>query len=44
MYGIDDQERYMKYQDMIGIDFNEFYKKEMHKKINSGVKSEEIML
>ena len=43
-YGAEDQERYIKYQEMVGIDFNEFYKKDMHEKINKGVRSTEIIL
>lgn len=43
-YGIESQERYAEYQDMIGIDFNEFYQKHMNEKVNGGVKSTEIIL
>lgn len=42
-FGIDDYDKYLEYQEMIGINFSDFYQNEMHKKVNSGIKSQEIM-
>jgi len=43
IYGIQDEERYRQYQEMIGIDFSEFYDTVMHEKINHAVKTQEII-
>jgi len=43
IFGIGDYEKYLEYQDLIGINFSEFYNNVMHKKINSAVKSQEIV-
>jgi hypothetical protein len=43
IFGIGDYEKYIEYQEMIGINFSDFYQNEMHKKVNSGLKSQEIM-
>lgn len=43
VFGIGDYDKYLEYQDMIGINFADFYQNEMHKKVNSGVRSQEIM-
>lgn len=42
-FGISDYDKYLEYQDMIGINFVDFYKNKMHEKVNSGVSSQEII-
>jgi hypothetical protein len=43
IYGIQNEERYRQYQEMIGIDFSEFYDTVMHEKINNAVQTQEII-
>lgn len=43
VFGIGDYNKYLEYQDMIGINFADFYQNQMHKKVNSGVRSQEIV-
>jgi hypothetical protein len=42
VFGIGDYQRYLEYQNMIGINFEEFYKDELPDKVNLGVISQEI--
>jgi hypothetical protein len=42
VYGIGDYEKYLEYQELVGINFNEFYDKESKRKINKAVLTEEI--
>ena len=42
IYGIGDRDKYLEYQEMIGIDFNKFYDRVMREKINKAVLTEEI--
>ena len=41
-YGIGDYDKYLEYQKLIGIDFNNFYDKELRIKVNKAVLIEEI--
>lgn len=43
IFGIGDYEKYLEYQDIIGINFVDFYKNEINKKVNASVKSEELI-
>lgn len=43
IFGIGDYDKYVEYQELIGINFAEFYKKEMNNKVNKGVKTEELI-
>lgn len=42
IFGIDNIERYLEYQKMIGIDFPSFYKKELPRSVNLGTLTKEI--
>lgn len=42
IYGIGDYQKYLDYQEMIGINFAEFYKMEMNEKVNLGLLTQEI--
>ena len=42
IFGIDNLERYLEYQEMIGIDFPSFYKKELSRSVNLGTLTKEI--
>lgn len=42
VYGIGDYDKYLEYQEMIGINFEEFYEKEIDEKINLGAITQEI--
>lgn len=42
IFGIGDYEKYLEFQDIIGIDFSDFYKNEINKKINTSLKTEEL--
>lgn len=42
IYGIGDKDKYLEYQEMIGIDFNKFYDRVMREKINKAVLTEEL--
>lgn len=44
IFGIADYNKYLEYQESIGINFLEFYQKEINSKINNSVKSTEIYL
>jgi hypothetical protein len=44
VFGIGDQDKYLEYQDLVGIDFNKFYNQEINKKINKNVRTQEIFL
>jgi hypothetical protein len=44
IFGIGDYEKYLEYQDMIGINFSNFYEKEINHKVNNSIKSTEIYL
>lgn len=41
-YGVADKNKYLEYQEMIGIDFNKFYDRVMQEKINKAVLTEEL--
>jgi hypothetical protein len=43
IYGIGDYNKYIEYQELIGINFLDFYEKEINKKVNSSTKSQEII-
>jgi hypothetical protein len=43
IYGIEDYEKFWEYQELIGINFADFYKNEMNNKVNSSVKTQEII-
>lgn len=43
IYGIEDLDKFWEYQELIGINFADFYQNEMHKKVNSSVKTQEII-
>ncbi len=42
IYGIGDYDKYLEYQDMIGINFADFYEKEIDRKVNLGLLTQEI--
>ena len=42
IYGIGDKDKYLEYQEMIGIDFNKFYDRVIKEKINKAVLSQEL--
>jgi hypothetical protein len=42
VYGIGDYQKYLDYQKMIGINFEEFYNGELNSKVNLGVLSQEL--
>jgi len=42
IYGIGDYEKYLEYQELIGINFNHFYDNESKRKINKAVLTEEL--
>ena len=42
-FGIEDYNKYIEYQEMIGINFADFYKNEMNNKVNASLKIEELM-
>lgn len=42
IYGIDNYSKYLEYQKMIGIDFNEFYQEKINDKYNNSVIEEEL--
>lgn len=42
-FGIASYEKYIEYQEMIGINFTNFYKNEISQKINNAVKSQELI-
>lgn len=42
VYGIGDKDKYLEYQEMIGIDFNKFYDRVMREKINKAALTEDI--
>lgn len=43
VYGIGDYDKYLEYQELIGINFSDFYKNEINKKVNNSVRTEEII-
>lgn len=43
IYGIEDLDKFWEYQKLIGINFAYFYQNEMDKKVNSSVKTQEII-
>lgn len=43
IFGIKDYDKYLEYQEMIGINFDDFYKNEMNKKVNNSLKTEELI-
>lgn len=42
IYGIGDYDKYLEYQEMIGINFADFYEKEMSDKVNLGLLTQEM--
>jgi hypothetical protein len=42
LYGIDDYEKYLEYQKMIGINFESFYENELKDKVNLGTITQEL--
>jgi uncharacterized short protein YbdD (DUF466 family) len=42
MFGIKDYNKYIEYQEMIGINFSDFYENEINKKVNNSLKTEEL--
>ncbi len=42
IYGIGDHKKYLEFQDIIGIDFSDFYKNEINKKVKMSLKTEEL--
>jgi hypothetical protein len=42
IYGIGDYDKYLEYQNMIGINFADFYEKEIDRKVNLGLLTQEI--
>lgn len=42
IYGIGDRKKYEEYQELIGINFEKFYKENMHDKINLGTITQEL--
>jgi hypothetical protein len=42
VYGISDYDKYLEYQEMIGINFADFYEKEIDRKVNLGLLTQEI--
>lgn len=42
-FGIGDYEKYLEYQDLIGINFSDFYANEINKKVNKSLKTEELI-
>lgn len=43
MFGIKDYNKYVEYQEMIGINFSDFYKNEINKKVNNSLRTEELV-
>jgi hypothetical protein len=43
IFGIGDYDKYLEYQELIGINFDEFYSKEINKKVNENVSTQEII-
>ena len=43
IFGIGDYDKYVEYQELIGINFADFYEKEMDAKVNSGLRTEELI-
>lgn len=43
IYGIGDYQKYLEYQEMVNIDFADFYKTEMNEKVNLGLLTQEII-
>ena len=43
IYGIGDYDKYVKYQEMIGINFAEFYEKSIDRKVNLGLLTQETI-
>lgn len=43
IYGIADHEKYLEFQDIIGINFSDFYKNEINKKVKNSLKTEELI-
>lgn len=42
IYGIGDYKKYLEFQDIIGIDFSDFYKNEINNKVKMSLKTEEL--
>ena len=42
MFGIKDYNKYIEYQEMIGINFSDFYENEINRKVNNSLKTEEL--
>jgi hypothetical protein len=42
VFGIGDYSKYLEYQELIGINFSDFYDNVLHDKVNSAVRSTEI--
>jgi len=42
-FGVGDYDKYIEYQKLIGINFNEFYNEEINKKVNKNVNTQEII-
>ena len=42
IFGIGDYQKYLEYQEMVGIDFANFYEKEIDRKVNLGLLTQEI--
>lgn len=43
IFGIGDYNKYLEYQELIGINFADFYKNEINKKVNTSLKTEELI-
>lgn len=43
IFGIGDYNKYLEYQEMIGINFKDFYENEINNKVNSSLKIEELI-
>jgi hypothetical protein len=42
IFGIEDYDKYLEFQGIIGIDFSNFYKNEINEKVNKSLKTEEL--
>lgn len=43
IYGIENYEKYLEYQELIGINFKDFYENEIQKKVNKSLRTEELI-
>lgn len=42
IFGIEDYDKYLEFQGIIGIDFSDFYKNEINEKVNKSLKTQEL--